>query len=88
MALLKKLFKQEKVKIDFCQNNLDKFLSEQCFSDFNSFLSQKNIDFKEYTCQSKCEICEESPYAIINGEVEKAETAEQLLKKLKERVNR
>jgi uncharacterized protein YuzB (UPF0349 family) len=79
-----KLFaKETKLKIDFCEKNLDRFLPEGPQNEYSAFLGKKNIEFKEYKCQSRCEDCKISPYAIVNGEFIAAEDSAQLLEKLK-----
>jgi uncharacterized protein YuzB (UPF0349 family) len=79
-----KLFaKETKLKIDFCEKNLDRFLPEGLQNEYSVFLGKKNIEFKEYKCQSRCEDCKISPYAIVNGEFIAAEDSAQLLEKLK-----
>jgi uncharacterized protein YuzB (UPF0349 family) len=84
MNFITKLFTKEKeLKIDFCEKNLDRFLTEDLQTDYNTFLSKKNIEYKEYHCQSRCEECKKSPYAIVNGEFIAAEDSGHLLKKLK-----
>jgi uncharacterized protein YuzB (UPF0349 family) len=84
MNFITKLFtKEKKLKIDFCEKNLDRFLTEDLQTDYNTFLSKKNIEYKEYHCQSRCEECKKSPYAIVNGELFAAEDSGHLLKKLK-----
>lgn len=83
MNFIAKLFtKENKLKVDFCEKNLDCFLTEDLQIDYKSFLSKRNIEYKEYQCQSRCEECKKSPYAIVNGEFIAAEDSGQLLKKL------
>jgi uncharacterized protein YuzB (UPF0349 family) len=83
MNFITNLFKREKkLKIDFCEKNLDRFLTEDLQNDYSTFLSKKNIEYKEYHCQSRCEECKKSPYAIVNGEFITAEDSGQLLNKL------
>lgn len=84
MSLLSKLFhKEKKLHIDFCEKNLDRFLTKELFPAYQAFFQKKNIVYKEYQCQSKCEECKLTPYAIVNGEMVKAENSEALLTKLK-----
>jgi uncharacterized protein YuzB (UPF0349 family) len=84
VKLLNKLFSKEKqLTVEFCEKNLDRFLTEEDFSNYNTFFNQKNVTYKEYQCQSKCKECRLSPYAIVNGEFVKAENSDQLLEKLK-----
>lgn len=85
MNFITKLFaKEKKLKIDFCEKNLDRFLSEDLQDEYSAFLSKKNIEFKEYHCQSRCEECKKSPYAIVNGEFIVADDSAHLLKKFKQ----
>jgi uncharacterized protein YuzB (UPF0349 family) len=84
MNFITKLFtKDKKLTIDFCEKNLDRFLTEDLQNDYNTFLSRKNIEYKEYQCQSRCEECKKFPYAIVNGEFIAAGDSGELLKKLK-----
>jgi len=39
-----------------------------------------NLDIVEYSCLSHCTLCEESIYALVNGEVVRGETPEELVK--------
>jgi uncharacterized protein YuzB (UPF0349 family) len=85
LNFITKLFaKETKLKIDFCEKNLDRFLPEELQNDYSAFFGKKNIEYKEYKCQSRCEECEISPYAIVNGEFIAADDTAQLLEKLKQ----
>lgn len=85
MNFITKLLKKEKkLTIDFCEKNLDRFLTEDLQNEYNTFLSKKNIEYKEYHCQSRCEECKISPYAIVNGEFMAARDSSELLKRLKD----
>jgi uncharacterized protein YuzB (UPF0349 family) len=85
MNLLAKLFsKERKLKIDFCEKNLDRFITAEYFPEYEAFFNQKNITYKEYQCQSKCKECKLSPYAIVNGEFIAADDTGMLLEKLKQ----
>ncbi|WP_102274996.1 DUF1450 domain-containing protein [Cytobacillus massiliigabonensis] len=85
MSVFSKLFsKQKKIQIDFCEKNLDRFLTDEASPNYHQFLNQNHIQFKEYSCQSKCEFCKKSPYAIVNGEFIAAENSNELLEKLKQ----
>jgi uncharacterized protein YuzB (UPF0349 family) len=89
MGLLAKLFsKQRKLQIDFCEKNLDRFVSEEHFPEYEAFFNQKNIVYKEYHCQSKCKECKMAPYAIVNGEFITADDAGKLLDQLKQLQNK
>jgi uncharacterized protein YuzB (UPF0349 family) len=83
MNVIQKLFsKQKKVKIEFCQRNLEQFLKEENYSEYNEFLSRKNVDYKEFECQSRCKECRLSPYAMVDGEFVIANNSGELLKKM------
>lgn len=89
VKLINKLFSKKKTSsIEFCQRNLDEFLKEDNLTEFNQFLSQKNIIYKEYECQSKCKECRLSPYAVVDGKLIAAENSDELLIKLKEEVKK
>lgn len=84
MKLLTKLFsKEKKVTVEFCEKNLDRFLTEETFPKYNAFFQQKNVQYKEYECQSRCKECKQSPYALVNGEFVSADNSDELLVKLK-----
>lgn len=85
MKLLTKFFsKDKKMKIDFCEKNLDRFVTNDLFSQYQSLLNKRNIIYKEYECQNKCKECKKSPYAIVDGNFIDAESSEELLDKLKQ----
>ncbi len=67
------------MKLEFCQNNLDRFLDEGSFRQFEDFFQKEKIAMKEYKCLSHCELCSEKPYAKLNGEIIQADTAMELL---------
>ncbi|MDQ0232083.1 DUF1450 domain-containing protein [Metabacillus malikii] len=84
MNVLGKWFsKKEKLKIEFCEKNLDRFYSEEDFVQFSTLFNDKRIEYKEYQCQSKCKECKKSPYAIVNGEMITCESPLELLGTLK-----
>jgi uncharacterized protein YuzB (UPF0349 family) len=88
LKFITKLFaKETKLKIDFCEKNLDRFLPEELQYEYSAFFGKKNIEYKEYKCQSKCEECKISPYAIVNGEFIAADDSAQLLDRLKHMEN-
>ncbi|WP_420821011.1 DUF1450 domain-containing protein [Shimazuella alba] len=45
---------------------------------------ESNLDFDvlEYGCLGNCGLCARAPYALVNGELITAETAEELYKKI------
>ncbi len=69
-SLLQKLFwKSKKLKLEFCQNNLDRFLDQDTGPLFEEFFNKKAISLKEFECLSHCERCKEKPYVIANGKL-------------------
>lgn len=77
---------KEKIQIEFCQNNLDRYLTEQTTLAFSQFLNQSPIRYKEYECISHCSTCRTSAYAIVNGQVIEANHMDELLQLLQEQV--
>ncbi|WP_423410272.1 DUF1450 domain-containing protein [Heyndrickxia sp. MSNUG] len=87
MNMIQRLFsKQNKLKIELCQKNIQQFLKEEDIEEYQKFFSQKNITLQEYECQSRCKECRISPYAIVNGEMIKAENSAELLDKMKQQI--
>ncbi|MFF2500463.1 DUF1450 domain-containing protein [Peribacillus sp. NPDC058076] len=81
--LLSKVFsKKAKNQIEFCQNNLDRFLNEQTVSDYGEFLANPRIHYKEYECLSECKLCQKTPYAKVNGQIMSGEDSHDLLNRL------
>jgi uncharacterized protein YuzB (UPF0349 family) len=76
-------FKENKLIVEFCEKNLDQFLTEDEVPKYESFFNEKNVQYKEYECQSKCKECKMAPYAVVNGEFITAATSSELLEKLK-----
>ncbi|MDQ0219708.1 DUF1450 domain-containing protein [Peribacillus cavernae] len=83
-SFITKMFsKEKKVTIEFCQNNLDRFLNEETFPLFQKFLTQPSVIYKEFECLSECKLCKKSPYAKADGEIIIGESPDDLLNKLK-----
>lgn len=83
-SLLQKLFwKSKKVKLEFCQNNLNRFLDQDTGSLFEEFFNKESILVKEFECLSHCERCKEKPYVIANGKLIHANGSMELLEKLR-----
>lgn len=81
---LHNLFKKHKsLKLEFCHNNLDRFLDDESLFLFNQFFSESSVMVKEFDCLSHCELCREKPYVMANGEMICADGGLQLLEKLK-----
>lgn len=75
---------KKKLNIEFCEKNLDRFLTEQDFPLYESFLKESHITYKEYDCQSHCKTCKKQAYAIVNGDLITASSSKELLEQLKE----
>lgn len=83
-SFITKMFsKEKKITIEFCQNNLDRFLNEETFPLFQDFLTNPSVEYKEYECLSHCKLCKKSSYAQVDGELIIGENQEDLLRKLK-----
>ncbi|MCK1994361.1 DUF1450 domain-containing protein [Peribacillus muralis] len=84
-TFLSKIFtKKDKVQIEFCQNNLDRFLKEQTVADLGTFLANPRIQYKEYECLSECKLCQDTPYAKVNNRIMRGKDSHDLLKQLQE----
>lgn len=87
MKIIDKLFsKQKKVKIELCQKNLQQYLQEEDYEEYQDFFAKKNIILQEYECQSRCKECRISPYAIVNGDMVQANDSAELLDKMKQYI--
>ena len=62
--------------VEFCINNL----SRGSYEAMLILEEDPNLDIVEYSCLSHCTLCEESIYALVNGEVVRGETPEELVK--------
>ncbi|WP_254871015.1 DUF1450 domain-containing protein [Bacillus sp. Marseille-Q1617] len=88
MKFINQLFsKRKNVTIEFCEKNLDRFLTDENMSAYNQFLSKKNVTYKEYECQSRCKECKQSPYALVDGEFTAAKDSQELLEKMKKHAD-
>ena len=82
-ALFDKLFKKKKpLKLEFCQNNLDRFLNHESLSQLNQFFNEVSVSVKEFDRLSHCKLCKES-YVIVNGKKVCADDELELLEKLR-----
>ncbi|WP_198512614.1 DUF1450 domain-containing protein [Bacillus sp. mrc49] len=84
-TFLSKMFtKKEKIQIEFCQNNLDRFTNEQTIAEYGKFLANPRIQYKEYECLSECKLCKETSYAKVNGQIMRGKDSHDLLDQLQE----
>ena len=67
-----------KNQVEFCMTNLSLGAADV----YDVLLEREDIELTESGCTSNCEICEGHLFAVVNGELIKAETAEQLLVKV------
>ncbi|WP_428911173.1 DUF1450 domain-containing protein [Niallia sp. Krafla_26] len=83
-TLIQKFFGKKKVlKLEFCQNNLDRFLDQESQPLFSQFVNQSTVSVKEFECLSHCKRCNEKSYAFANGEFISANHYMDLLERLK-----
>ncbi|MEK4079490.1 MULTISPECIES: DUF1450 domain-containing protein [Solibacillus] len=64
-----------KNQVEFCMTNLSLGAADV----YDVLLEREDIELTESGCTSNCEICECHLFAIVNGELIKAEDAETLL---------
>ena len=83
LLLTKWFSKKKKVTVEFCQNNLDRFLDAESLKLFEAFFNQEKAASKEFKCISQCEICLERPYAKVEGKIIEADNSSELINKLK-----
>lgn len=68
--------------IEFCINNLTPEVLE-----VKKKLEQDPfLDVIEYNCLGHCGICATQPYALVNGELVRAESGEELLQKIYKKI--
>lgn len=68
--------------VEFCINNL----TDEVVAVKKKLEDDSGLDVLEYDCLRYCGICGERPYALVNGEVVKADTGENLLAKIYEAI--
>lgn len=68
--------------VEFCINNL----TDDVLAVKNKLEKDPGLDVLEYDCLSHCGICREGPYALVNGEVVRADTGAELLRKIYEAI--
>jgi len=69
--------------IKFCENNFE-FDIDSLIEKIEDELEDVKVDVE--SCLDQCGLCSEGPFAIVNGEVVKAETVEELFEIIKDRV--
>ena len=64
-----------KNQVEFCMTNLSLGAADV----YDGLIERNDVEITESGCTSNCEICEANLFAIVNGDIIKAEDAEQLL---------
>ncbi|RFU70059.1 DUF1450 domain-containing protein [Peribacillus saganii] len=86
-SLLSSIFsKKKKLSIEFCQNNLDRFLDKDTQSSLGHLLRENAIQYKEFECLSHCKECKKSPYVKLNDEMITANTMDNLIKEIESKL--
>lgn len=68
--------KNLKNQVEFCITNISLGAADV----YDVFMERDDVEITESGCTSNCEICECQLFAIVNGEIIQADTAEQLIK--------
>ena len=84
--MFKSLFKRKdkplKHHVEFCMSNL----SFGSADTYDELVEREDVIIEETGCTSNCEICDSCLFAIVNSEVVEAETAEELLQLIEEKM--
>jgi uncharacterized protein YuzB (UPF0349 family) len=67
------------MKIKFCEKNIDRF-SKPAYKELKS--KYDDVKIKKDGCLKECRLCRTEPFAIVKGEIVRAETPKKLVKKL------
>lgn len=67
------------MKIKFCEKNIDRF-SKLAYKELKS--KYDDVKIKKDGCLKECRLCRTEPFAIVKGEIVRAETPKKLVKKL------
>lgn len=70
--------------VEYCVSNLAHGTEEM----FRRLAERPDVDVMEYGCLDHCDKCLLFPYALVNGEMVTAETAESLYEKIVETIRR
>lgn len=81
-SLFKRKHKPLTNHIEFCISNLS-FGSADAY---DKLLGREDILLEEAGCTSNCETCDSCLFAIVNSELVKAETSEELLELIEEKL--
>lgn len=72
-------------EIKFCENNFS-FGTEETMKKLKESVSGANISVE--SCLGYCGDCAIGPYALVNDELVKADTADELFEKVKKAINK
>lgn len=64
--------------IEFCASNL----ASGSYKALEILEEDPNLDIVEYSCLDYCDLCGDSPFALVNGEYVKGETSEELVENI------
>lgn len=73
-----------KALVEFCVSNLSSYTQEVMDALEND--DQLDVDVLEYGCLGHCGECFLAPFALVDGEFVQADTAEELLQRIKQKV--
>lgn len=68
--------------IEFCIKNL----TDDVLAVKKKLEADPGLEVLDYYCLRHCGICNVGPYALVNGEVVRADTGEELLRKIYEAI--
>lgn len=68
--------------VEFCMSNL----ANGSYKTFETLEKDPGIDVLEYGCLSYCTKCTDTLYAIVNGELVEADTAEELTARIYQHI--
>lgn len=83
--MFKKFFQKKPVTL---KNQLEFCVSNRLYDseEIEGLLNRQDVDIVETGCNSRCEICDEHFYAIVNGEVVRAASAKELIRCIEEEL--
>lgn len=83
--LFKKLFQKKSIVLN---NQIELCVSNRLYEseEINALLARQDVDVIEVGCNSRCEVCDEHFYAIVNGEVIQAASAKTLMERIEEEL--
>lgn len=85
-SMLKKLFQRSKPIA--LKNQIELCVSNRIYDseEIDSLLAREDVDITEVGCNSRCEVCDMLFYALVNGELIKADSASELITQIDEEL--